>query len=154
MFPNAGSGTDNLRALAEQFRSYGLRPPAQDPRREHVGVWWSPFPLRPNPSAIDEVAEILDPVLAPLGFARGQGGASEQVGQVIFCRGDDVDSIDGECVDLVVDLRARPDWRISEARYWGFPGDRWHLDFDANADLSDQLTNLARTLPIILAHRV
>ncbi len=116
-----------------------------------MGVGWSPFPLPANPSAIDAVAAILDPVLTPLGFARGQGEASERAGQVIFCRGE-VDSIDGECVDLVVDLQARPDWRIIDVRYWGFPSERWHLDFEADADFLDQLTNLARTLPLILAH--
>ena len=67
---------------------------------EDVAVW-SPGPHQPNPSAIDEVVRILDPVLTPLGFATGQGGASEQQGQVIFCRGDIV-STDGGCVDLVM----------------------------------------------------
>jgi hypothetical protein len=104
----------------------------------------------PDPRAIDHVAEILDPVLAPLGFAPGQGGASERDGQVIFCRGE-VDSTDGGCVDLVVDLAATPSWRITDVRYWGFPSDTWHLDFDPDADISDQLTTLARTLPVVLA---
>ena len=118
-------------------------------RCEDVGVW-SPAPQPPNPSAIDQVAEILDPVLTPLGFAPGQGGAAERRGQVIFCRGE-VDSADGGCVDLVVDLELMPVWRITDVRYWGFTSDRWHLDFDSDADLSDQLTNLAHTLPINLA---
>ena len=114
-----------------------------------LGVW-SPVRQPPVPSAIDQVAEILDPVLTPLGFAPGQAGASLERGQVIFCRGE-VDSTDGGCVDLVVDLEATPAWRIRDVRYWGFPSDRWHLDFDAHADLSDQLTRLAQTLPIDLA---
>ena len=63
---------------------------------------------------------------------------------MIFCSGE-------ECVDLVVDLEASPGWRISDVRYWGFPSDRWHLDFDADADLADQLDHLVRTLPIDLA---
>ena len=116
---------------------------------EDIGVW-SPAPQQPNPSAIDQVAEILDPVLTPLGFAPGQGGASKRRGQVIFCRGE-VDSTDGGCVDLVVDLETMPVWRITDVRYWGFPSDSWHLDFDSDADLSEQLTNLAQTLPINLA---
>jgi hypothetical protein len=107
------------------------------------------FPQPPNPRAIHEVAEILDPVLTPLGFAPGQGGASDREGQVIFCRGD-VDSTDGACVDLVIDIGTRPVWRITDVRYWGFPSDTWHLDFDASADLSEQLAKLARTLPTIL----
>lgn len=109
-----------------------------------------PIPQNPNPSEIEEVAEALNRVLTPLGFAAGQGGASRHSGQVIFCRGQ-VDSIDGECVDLVIDLEARPDWRIVDVRYWGFPSERWHLDFDAGAALTDQLTNLVRTLPVTLA---
>jgi hypothetical protein len=111
---------------------------------------WSSGRHRPNPSAIDEVVRILDPVLTPLGFAPGQGGASEQQGQVIFCRGE-MDSTDGGCVDLVIDLESTPVWRIKDVRYWGFPAGSWHLDFDADADISDQLTNLARTLPITFA---
>ena len=119
--------------------------------RKHAGVS-SPFPVPPIPGEIDEVAEILNPVLTPLGFAAGQGGVSERAGQVIFCRGL-VHSSDGECVDLVVDLRAMPDWRIIGVRYWGFSSERWQLDFDADAELSDQLTKLARTLPSTLGHR-
>ncbi len=69
---------------------------------------------------------------------------------MIFCRGD-VDSADGGCVDLVVDLGAKPVWRITDVRYWGFPSDSWHLDFDPDANLSEQLAKLARTLPISLA---
>jgi hypothetical protein len=116
-----------------------------------VSVWSpAPFLQPPNPSAINEVAEFLDPVLTPLGFALGQGGAFDLEGQVIFCRGD-VDSTDGGCVDLVIDLGAKPVWRITDVRYWGFPSDRWHLDFDSDASLSEQLAKLARTLPTILA---
>jgi hypothetical protein len=106
---------------------------------------WSPAPVPPIPSAINLVVEILDPVLTPLGFAPGQGGASERQGQVIFCSADD------GCVDLVVDLEATPDWRITGVRYWGFPSDRWHLDFDEHADLAGQLRQLAESLPIDLA---
>jgi hypothetical protein len=111
---------------------------------------WSPAPVPPIPSAIGLVAEILDPVVTPLGFAPGQAGASERQGQVIFCRGD-VAGIDDGCVDLVVDLEATPDWRITDVRYWGFPSDRWHLDFSAHADLADQLRHLAQSLPLDLA---
>lgn len=95
---------------------------------------------------LDSVATVLNPVLAPLGFAAGQTGAFEGQGQVIFCRGL-VHSTDGECVDLVVDLEATPDWRITAVRYWGFPSDRWHLAFDRDSDLPAQLSGLARTLP-------
>ncbi|MEX2137003.1 MAG: hypothetical protein WEB29_08675 [Chloroflexota bacterium] len=92
------------------------------------------------------VAEILDPVLVPLGFAPGQGGIVGERGQVIFCRGE-IDSPDGGCVDLVLDVEATPDWKITDVRYWGFPSDRWHLDFDRGARLADQLAGLAQTLP-------
>jgi hypothetical protein len=129
----------------------------------------SPVPLPPNPQALDEVAEILDPVLVPLGFAPGQGGASEHAGQVIFCRGA-AGSADDGCVDLVVDLvvdlavdldsdlagddvvefAAPPGWRITDVRYWGFASDRWHLEFEADAGLSEQLAGLALTLPAVL----
>ncbi len=69
---------------------------------------------------------------------------------MIFCRGDG-DSTDGGCVDLVIDLEALPDWHITDVRYWGFPSDRWHLDFDRHAPLLDQVTSLALTLPSELA---
>ena len=121
---------------------------------------WSRFPSRSGhagPGLVSEhggpdrvveilVAEILDPVLVPLGFAPGQVGGVGDRGQVIFCRGE-IDSPDGGCVDLVLDLEAVPDWQITDVRYWGLPSDRWHLDFDRDASLADQLADLAQTLP-------
>ena len=120
---------------------------------------WSHFPSRsghtgpglgsehggPDPIVEILVAEILDPVLAPLGFAPGQVGGVGERGQVIFCRGE-IDSADGGCVDLVVEVEATPDWQITDVRYWGFPSDRWHLDFDRGARLADQLAGLAQVL--------
>jgi hypothetical protein len=97
-------------------------------------------------SGPDLAIEILDPVLTPLGFAPGQVGVDETGGQVIFCRGL-IDSADGGCVDLVIEIAAVPDWRITDVRYWGFPADRWHLDLDRDASLADQLARLASTLP-------
>jgi hypothetical protein len=94
----------------------------------------------------DLVTEILDPLLVPLGFAPGQAGIDGQRGQVIFCRGQ-IHSADGGCVDLVVEVEATPDWQITDVRYWGFPSDRWHLDFDRASGLADQLAGLAQTLP-------
>lgn len=119
--------------------------------RDDVGVYFPlPAPAPPNPREFDEVADVLDPMLTPLGFAAAQGGASGRSGQVIFCRGQ-IDSIDGGCVDLVIELAAKPEWRISDVRYWGFPSETWHLDFDRDADLAEQLAGLARTLPLTLA---
>jgi hypothetical protein len=92
------------------------------------------------------VAELLDPVLVPLGFASGQVGADDARGQVTFCRGE-IGSTDGGCIDLVVELEATPGWRITDVRYWGFPSDRWRLDFDREARLTDQLAELGRSLP-------
>jgi len=83
--------------------------------------------------------------LQPLGFAPGQVGVERERGQVVFCRGE-VDSPDGACVDLVVEIEATPDWRITDVRYWGFASERWHLDFDRGASLRDQLAGLAQTL--------
>jgi hypothetical protein len=107
-------------------------------------------PDRSTADAFDGIVGTLDPVLTPLGFASGQCGAAGEQRQVIYCRGD-VDSIDGGCVDLVIELSSTPTWRITEVRYWGLPSDRWQLDFDAEADLADQVASLARTLPITLA---
>ena len=104
------------------------------------------YPVAPHDPALDRVAAVLDPILTTLGFAAGQVGASDGSGQVIFCRGL-VDSTDSGCVDLVVDLQAMPEWRITDVRYWGYPSDRWHLAFDADRDLQAQLSGLARTLP-------
>lgn len=108
------------------------------------------MPLGPHPDssdpALEGIAAVLDPILIPLGFAPGQTGAADGNGQVIFCRGL-VDSVDDGSVDLVVDLEASPDWRITAVRYWGYPSDRWHLAFDRGADLAVQLRGLAHSLP-------
>jgi len=106
-------------------------------------------PSPPTPTEIVGIATSLDPTLAPLGFAPGQAGANGLSGQVIFCRGL-VDSVDGGCVDLVIDVEASPRWRITDVRYWGFPADRWHLDFDDQAELAEQVERLAQTRLIIL----
>lgn len=111
-------------------------------------VPWSAGVHVPGDPMLDEVADVLDPVLAPLGFARGQLGFSESEASVIFCRGDD-----GACIDLVVDLRPHPAWRITDVRYWGFKSECWHLAFPANGDLGAQIAVLSRTLPTELAER-
>jgi hypothetical protein len=111
---------------------------------------WSRIPSRSGQPGPELVAEILDPILVPLGFAPGQVGVGEERGQVIFCRGE-IDSVDGGCVDLMVDVEAWPDWQITDVRYWGFPSGRWQLRFDRGARLADQLAGLARTLPGELA---
>jgi len=103
------------------------------------------YPVPPLDPALDRVAADLDPILIPLGFTTRQTGASGGHGQVIFCRGV-VDSTDGGCVDLVVDLDAMPDWHITDVHYSGYPSDRWHLAFDPDSDLPAQLSGLARTL--------
>jgi hypothetical protein len=108
-------------------------------------VPWAPFPVPPHDPALDLVAATLDPVLVPMGFAAGQIGASATQGQVIFCRGL-TDSVDGGCVDLVLDLEATPGWRITDVRYGGFPSDRWHLTVPNDPHLEGQLATLVRTL--------
>jgi hypothetical protein len=107
-------------------------------------------PVPPPDPVLERVAVVLDPVLIPLGFAPGQTGAEEGRAQVIFCSGEP-DATDDGCVDLVIDLEARPDWRITDVRYWGFPSDRWHLAFDRHSDLATQLASLAQTLPDALS---
>ena len=100
------------------------------------------------------VTQVLDPVLGPLGFAPGQVGVAGNARQVIFCRGT-AHSPDGACVDLVLDMVldvvATPAWRITDVRYWGYPAARWHLDFDRDTPIADQLAGLARSLPSDLA---
>ena len=103
------------------------------------------YSLPPHDPALDLVATVLDPILTPIGFTPGQAGASERHGQVIFCRGS-THSADGGCVDLVVDLGAVPDWRITDVRYWGYPAERWHLPFLHELDLATQLAQLVETL--------
>jgi hypothetical protein len=103
------------------------------------------YPLPPLDPAFELVTTVLDPVLTSLGFARGQAGASAQDGQVIFCRGYEHSTDDG-CIDLVVDLAATPDWRITAVRYWGYPAERWHLPLLRDGDLAAQLAQLSRTL--------
>ncbi len=114
-----------------------------------VSVPWTAHALSPTDPVVHRVAATLDSVLAPLGFAAGQAGGVDGRGQVIFCRGD-VDSNDGGCVDLVVDLHDTPRWHIIDVRYWGFTSDRWHLQFEVDADLDVQLRGLVRTLPVEL----
>lgn len=109
-------------------------------------VPFASYPVPPLDPALDRVAAVLDPILTPLGFAAGQRGASDGHGQMIFCRGF-ADSTDGGCVDLVIDLEAMPDWRITDVRCWAYPSDRCHLAFDPDSDLLAQLSGLARTLP-------
>lgn len=82
-------------------------------------VAFAPYPLPPHDPALDQVAEALDPVLVPLGFAAGQVGSDGARGQVIFCRGD-IGTSHGACVDLVVDLGATPDRQITDVHYWGY----------------------------------
>lgn len=113
-------------------------------------MFFAPFPLPPYDAELDAVANALDPVLTPLGFAEGQLGASGRQAQVIFCRGER-GSVDGACIDLVVDLAAGPEWRITDVRYWGYPTDRWHLAFPLDTDLGTQLAALCRSLPDELA---
>lgn len=120
-------------------------------RRDDVQVPYAPIPgLPPVDPALESVGAALNPILVPLGFAAGQAGASDTSGQVIFCRGF-VSTEDDGCVDLVVDLEASPEWRITSVRYWGFPSERWQLTFDRDASLGTQLANLASTLPDQLA---
>ncbi|HEX2884693.1 MAG TPA: hypothetical protein VHQ42_08980 [Candidatus Limnocylindria bacterium] len=108
-------------------------------------------PSQPERDAnLEVISRVLDPVLVPLGFAAAQVGAIDDRGQITFCRGDS-ESPDGGCMDLVIDVEASPDWRISDVRYWGFPSDRWHLEFDREAPLARQVAGLASSLPRELA---
>ncbi len=107
---------------------------------------WAPHPVpAADDPTLEVLTDVLDSVLAPLGFFPGQVGASGGCAQVIFCRSGDHD--DDECADLVIDLAASPAWLVVDVRYWGFPADRWHLDFDRDATLPAQTAGLARTLP-------
>jgi hypothetical protein len=87
------------------------------------------------------VTRALDPVLAPFGFAAGQGGADDPPrpwdpadpaprvdGQIIFCRG----FRDGSpgCEDLVVDLVADPRWRVRTVRDTEHAHGPWSNDYD------------------------
>ena len=114
-----------------------------------VGYTTRSLPLDDRSGQISLVGEVLDPVLVPLGFAAAQAGATGTRGQVIFCRGVE-GSFDGGCIDLVLDLEAAPEWRIVDVRYWGFPAERWHLEFLRDGELSAQLAGLAESLPQVL----
>src|SRR5215207_1057602 len=107
---------------------------------------WAANPLPPHDPVLDRVAQVLDPVLVPLSFAAGQLSSSGSEAQVIYCRGL-IDSLDGSCVDLVLDLHAIPSWRITDVRYYGFPGERMHLALVEASELDRQLEALVRTLP-------
>jgi hypothetical protein len=112
-------------------------------------VPFAPYPLPPGDPALDVVATVLDPVLAPLEFGPGSTGESGDHASITFCRGVAY-STDDACVDLVIDLEKQSEWHIVDVRYWGFPSERWHLPF-VDADLATQLAELARTLPDALA---
>jgi hypothetical protein len=112
---------------------------------------WAADPFcEPIPIEVERIAQVLDPVVTPLGFAPGQAGVADGRGQVIFCRGI-WDSADGGCVDLVVDAARDTEWRITGVRYWGSPSNEWQLGVEPDAELSNQLDELARTLPSKLA---
>lgn len=104
------------------------------------------------PEEVVAIATFLDPVLTPLGFASGQVGVHGRGGQVIFCRGF-VDAADGGCVDLVIDVALSTEWRIADVRYWGFPSERWHLEFLRDAALPEQIGRLSETLPAVLSSK-
>jgi hypothetical protein len=108
---------------------------------------WATFPLPPVDPSLARVGAVLDPVLVPLRFASAQLGSSGTEAQVIYCRGA-IDSLDGGCVDLVLDLRAAPSWRITHVRYDGFPSERMHLPVPRAPNLDGQLDQLARELPV------
>ena len=78
------------------------------------------------------------------GVRVGTDRASEGQAQVIFCRGL-TDSLDGGCVDLVA-LDVSPVWRITDVRYYGFPGERMHLAVPSGLCLDEQLAQLVRTI--------
>lgn len=124
---------------------------------------WSTYPPDKEPPTGDVRDQLrlllatLDPVLEPLGFASGSA-PSDSISQVIYCRGDwkknEADKPDDGCVDLVFQLEANPDLRIVDVYYWGFPFERFHLMFPGGRPLTDQLAELARTLPEVLARDV
>jgi hypothetical protein len=114
-------------------------------RRDAGGVPWASFPVPSADPVLDRITEVLDPVLVPLMFARGQIGASGAQGQVIYCSGL-IDSLDGSCVDLVVELESTPDWLITDVRYAGFPSARMHLTVPSAPDLEGQLAALVTTV--------
>jgi hypothetical protein len=99
---------------------------------------WAAYPLPPHDPTLDRVAQVLDPILMPMSFAAGQLGSSESEAQVIYCRGL-IDSIDGSCVDLVVDLQKEAAWRITDVRYYGFESEPMHLGVPAAPHLDAQL---------------
>lgn len=105
----------------------------------------SRYPHVDRTDEILQVSAILDPVLASdsrlANLARRNAPDRS-----IFCRWD-VGNPDDGCIDLVVDFEPAPDWHIVDVRYWGFPGDKWHLPFERDADLARQLALLALSLP-------
>jgi hypothetical protein len=114
-------------------------------RRDAERVPWAAYPLPPHDPALDRVAEVLDPILTPMSFAAGQLGSSRSEAQVIYCRGL-IDSLDGSCVDLVVDLQKQAAWRITDVRYYGVESERMHLGVPVAPHLDAQLEQLARTI--------
>lgn len=73
----------------------------------------------PNPAVVRQIADALEPLLVPQGFAPAQGGGDARRAQVIFCRGATDSTREGGCADMVVDLEAHPEWRVVEVRYDG-----------------------------------
>jgi hypothetical protein len=106
----------------------------------------SPSDDQTRDSAFGRVVAGLDPVMLPLGFARGQGGVSGDTGQVIYCSIHP--SGDGRCADVVLDLRRTDEWRIVAVSYDGFHDD--HVDqfrLPADVGLREQLESLRTTIP-------
>jgi len=57
-----------------------------------------------------------------------------------------IDSLDGGCVDVMVDFETAPSPRITVVRYAGFPCERMHVTVPNAPDLGLELQNLVRTL--------
>ena len=114
---------------------------------------WAAVPTAERDLPPTLIADVLDPVLTPLGFAPARTVGGDDSGQVIFSRGRPDEPIDGDngCIDLVLDLGANHQWQIVDVRSSGFPADRWHLEFERDVSLADQQSALARTPPPKLA---
>jgi hypothetical protein len=93
-----------------------------------------------------QVVAALDPVMVPLGFARGQGGVLGDTGQVIYCSIHP--SGDGRCADVVLDLRQANGWQITAVSYDGFHDDHVEpLRLRKDVGLQEQIESLRTTIP-------
>jgi len=106
---------------------------------------------------VGTITRAVDPVLAPFGFASGQGGLHG--GPVSLVPGEPLPRVDGQliwcrafpdgapgCEDVVMNLVSDPWWHVSVVRDWDLPDGGWTHEYGDDTPLAVQLEQVVRDL--------